>query len=155
MPFLLAMGLVQVATSVYWNKKTIDGGELEPQAMGTDARNVGVLGGLAVATVGAIFGAPLLLAGGLAVAGSSYVNKDATARVKTGLEGWIKSQADAAIAQRSGTAPALPGPAAPPPPPAAPPASGPMGRAAQQAGNAFLDAILPQGAAAPPPAPAG
>jgi hypothetical protein len=100
MPLLLALGITNVLSSTYWNKKTIDGGELQPQAMGTDARNVGVIGGLAATALGAVIGVPLLVAVGLGVATSSFVNKDTTTRVAEGLKTWIKDETNKAIAAR-------------------------------------------------------
>lgn len=94
MPYLLALGLVQYAGGVYFNKATIDKGDVEPKVWGVDTRNVGLLGGLAVATLGFAVGAPILLAIGLGAAGSSAVSKDTTVRIAQGLKQMIKDETD-------------------------------------------------------------
>lgn len=94
MPYLLALGLVNYVGGVYFNKATIDKGDVEPKIWGTDARNIGLLGGLAVATIGFAVGAPILLAIGLGAAGSSAVSKDTTVRIVGGLKQMVKDETD-------------------------------------------------------------
>ena len=79
MPLLLALGLANVLSSTYLNKATFDKGDPAPTVWGQDLRNVGMVGGLALA----LFGTPLLSAIGIGAAVASYVNKDSTTRVQT------------------------------------------------------------------------
>lgn len=100
MPFLIAVGMVSVVSSLWYNKQTLDKGDPKPQLWGYDSRNVGMFGGAAAVALGLLGGMPLLAAAGVGLATAAFNNKDVVARVETGLRKMVREEIDAGVQAR-------------------------------------------------------